>query len=132
MKPEKLNLRDILFRHQQWGGGRYDRRRKHVSEALSGQTPSGDPFDVEVTTTAPRCFNCPQHTHTKNAEFFIILSGHGVAYRNERQFDIEAGDCFIQYPGTSHRLYNSSDTDDLTFIVISEDHADDAESIQNP
>ena len=114
MKPEKVNLRDIAVRHQQWGDGRYDRGRKHVSEALTGTVPIGDPFDVEVTTFAPHCFNCPQHTHTKNAEFFIILSGRGIAYRDDRQFDIGAGDYFMQYPRTSHHIYNSSETDELT------------------
>ncbi|WP_395750599.1 cupin domain-containing protein [Prosthecobacter sp.] len=128
----KINLRDVPVQHQQWGDGRYDRRRKHVSEALSGRVPSGDPFDVEITTVAPGCFNCPQHTHTRNAEFFIILSGSGIAYHNDTEVPIEAGDCFMRHPGTSHHLHNLSTTEDLTFIVISQDHADDAESIQNP
>lgn len=132
MTPEKINLRDVPVRHQQWGDGRYDRKRKHVSEALTGRIPSGDPFDVEVTTVAPRCFNCPQHTHNRNAEFFIILSGSGIAYRVELEFEIEAGDCFMQPPGVSHHLFNASESEDLTFIVISENHADDEESIQNP
>jgi mannose-6-phosphate isomerase-like protein (cupin superfamily) len=38
----------------------------------------------------------------------------------------------MQPPGVSHHLFNASESEDLTFIGISEDHADDEESIQNP
>ena len=34
MDQPKINLADVPVQHQQWGKGRYDRKRRHVSVAL--------------------------------------------------------------------------------------------------
>lgn len=52
------------------------------------------------------------------AEFFIIVSGEGIMYRNDKDFRMKPGDCFYQTPGTYHRLFNTSETEDLVFYVI--------------
>ena len=39
-------------------------------------------------------------------------------YRDGREQDVLAGDCFIQPAGTRHRIRNASDDEDLVFYVV--------------
>ena len=39
-------------------------------------------------------------------------------YRGEKEYAIKKGDCFYQPAGTAHRMFNTSETDYLVFLVI--------------
>ncbi len=114
-----INTAEVPEIENFWGENqRY--KRKHISKAL-GSGQHGSPlhlFDVEMTKILPKHHNCPQHAHPEMAEFFIIVSGQGMMYRNDEEYEIKAGDCFYQAPGTYHRLFNTSETDHLVFFVI--------------
>ena len=121
MDQPKINLSDVPVQHQQWGKGRYDRKRRHISVALGNRDGTRHPFDVEYTVVAPGHYNCPHHAHSKMTEFFIVVSGQGRVERNDEVFEIRAGDCFIQHPGTFHHILNTSETEDLAFYIIADE-----------
>ncbi len=122
---EKINIRDVPIRHQVWEDGRFNRKRKDISVALGSTKEKPHPFDVELTSVAPQAYNCPFHKHSERTEFFIIVSGQAIVYRNDSTFEVNAGDCFIQHPKTAHRMFNPSETDELVFYVIADEVAND-------
>lgn len=121
MEPNKVNLRDVPVQHQQWGDGRYDRKRRHLSVALGNTKENRHPFDVEFTVVAPGKYNCPHHSHSRMTEFFIIISGEGRVERNDEVFEVGPGDSFIQHPGTFHHILNTSETAELSFYIIADE-----------
>ena len=121
MEVSKVNLADVPVQHQQWGDGRYDRKRRHLSAALGHLREKRHPFDVEYTVVAPGCFNCPHHSHSRMTEFFIIVAGRGRVERNDEVFEVGPGDIFIQPPGTFHHILNASETEDLAFYIIADE-----------
>jgi len=119
--PALINLSKVPEVKNFWGENeRYKRYRKHISKALgSGEKGAAPhPFDVELTRIVPGHHNCPQHSHAGMAEFFVILSGEGIMYRNDEEYPIREGDCFYQEAGTAHRMLNTSKAEDLVFLVI--------------
>ena len=114
-------MKDVPEVKNFWGENeRYKRYRKHISKTLgSGEDGAGThPFDVELTRIVPGQHNCPLHSHAGMAEFFVILSGEGIMYKNDEEYPVHKGDCFYQEPGTRHRMLNTSGEEDLVFFVI--------------
>lgn len=101
-----------------WSGTDYERFRRHVSVALGNAPQSRHPFDVELTRVAPGRAPCPVHEHSATWEFFIVVAGRGEVHRDGQTHAVGPGDCFLQPPGTRHRVRNASDTEDLLFYVI--------------
>ena len=66
------------------------------------------------------------------AEFFIIASGEGIMYRDDAEYPIREGDCFYQPAGTYHRMFNTSETEDLVFYVIANEVANPSTVILKP
>ena len=132
--PPLINITDVPKIDNFWGENqRYKRKRKHISKALgSGEGKPTHPFDVEMTAILPRHHNCPQHAHPEMAEFFIIASGEGIMYRDDAEYPIREGDCFYQPAGTYHRMFNTSETDELVFYVIANEVANPSTVILKP
>jgi mannose-6-phosphate isomerase-like protein (cupin superfamily) len=133
--PPIINIDDVPEQKNFWGENeRYKRMRKHLSIALGSGVEGGavHPFDVEQTRILPRHHNCPQHAHPEMAEFFIIVSGEGIMYRNDEDFQVKSGYCFYQAPGVYHRMFNTSETEDLVFYVIANEVEKPAVDILKP
>ena len=115
-----ISQNDIEEEHQQWSweDGNYERFRRHLSVALGNTEADPHPFDVELTRLPPGAKPCPVHAHANRWEFFIVVSGTGHVHRNGEIVDVKAGDCFMQPGGTRHRIWNASDTEELTYYVI--------------
>lgn len=120
----KINQSDVPEEHHQWSwnGADYERYRRHISVALGNRKESPHAFDVEMTRVPPGAAPCPVHSHENWWEFFMVVSGYGKIHRNGEEFDAVAGDCFLQPPGTRHRIRNASETADLVFYVIANEH----------
>lgn len=58
------------------------------------------------------------HTHTKDEEFYYIVSGKGIMTLDQERFEVTTGDITAVYPGGMHGLENTSN-EDLRIIVIS-------------
>jgi uncharacterized cupin superfamily protein len=58
------------------------------------------------------------HTHTRDQEYYYVVSGTGVMTLDGKEHDVAAGDITIVFPGGTHGLANRSDKD-LRIIVIS-------------
>ena len=116
----KINLDQVPGQHQiwSWEGANYERTHQHISVALGNGEEHPHPFDVELTRVPSGAAPCPVHSHTHWWEFFIIVSGRGEISRNEEIWEAGPGDCFVQPPGTRHRIRNLSQTEDLVYYVI--------------
>jgi mannose-6-phosphate isomerase-like protein (cupin superfamily) len=114
----KIHIDDVPEERQEWSweGHDYQRYRKHLSVALGHD--GSHPFDVERVRLAPGRAPCPVHEHSAMWEFFLVVSGSGEVHRNGETHTVAAGDCFLQPPGTRHRVRNASDREDLVFYVI--------------
>lgn len=125
MSVEKINIAEITPKNCVYGQGRFRTNRRLLTQALGATEGNPFPFDIEHVGVPPGSHNWYQHTHTHWTEFYIIVSGQGIVYRDERSFEVGAGDCFVQPPGTSHRMFNSSESEELVyFIVTNEDDRD--------
>ena len=125
MPSWKIHLDDVPCELQKWSweDGTYERTRQHISVALGNDDETPHPFDVELTTVSPGAAPCPVHSHTRYWEFFIVVSGRGEISRNGDTFEARAGDCFVQPPGTEHRVRNVSDREPLVYYVIANEDA---------
>ena len=122
----KINLKDVPVEHQQWHwqDNTYERHRQHISVALGNTKDNPHPFDVELTRVPPGARPCPVHVHSHQWEFFIIVSGKAIVQREGETVEAVVGDCLMQPAGTRHRIRNSSETEDLVFYVIANEHKD--------
>ena len=127
MSIEKINIDRMEAEERVFGQGRYHTFRRRLSRALGSGERELHPFDVEHVAVPPRHYNWPQHTHTHWTEFYIILSGQGIVYRNENSFEVGPGDCFVQPPGISHRMHNPSESENLVYYIIA--NADERDSL---
>ena len=57
------------------------------------------------------------HTHVGDAEFFYILSGHGVASDDGIEIAVEAGDVVVTADGHAHGLRNDGQ-DPLELLAL--------------
>ena len=128
MSSWKINLKDVPVEHQQWHwrDGAYTRYRQHISAALGNAKDDPHPFDVELTRVPPGSRPCPVHAHSHQWEFFIIVSGKAIVQREDETVEAVAGDCLMQPAGTRHRIRNGSETEDLVFYVIANEHEDES------
>ena len=116
----KVNVEEMEEEIQRWSwkDGQYERGRRHVSVALGNTEASRHPFDVELTRVPPGAAPCPVHSHSATWEFFVVVSGRGEVSRDGETAIVGTGDCFVQPPGTRHRVRNASAEEDLVFYVI--------------
>lgn len=124
----KVNINDVPTEHREWSweSGNYDRYRQNISVALGNSEEARHPFDVELTRVPPGQKPCPVHEHSHWTEFFIVVSGTGEVTRNDEKARVGSGDCFIQPAGTRHRIANASETEDLVYYVIANEHPNDS------
>lgn len=124
----KINLNDVPEEHQEWSwqDGKYERYRRHISVALGNTEDNRHPFDAEYTRVPPGARPCPVHAHTHMWEFFIVVSGRAIVQRNGESVEAVEGDCFMQPAGTRHRIRNASETEDLVYYVIGNEHEEDS------
>ena len=122
-----INKDDVPEERQEWSwkSGRYTRHRKHISVAL-GNTDEQHPFDVELTRLPPSTSPCPVHAHTHRWEFFIVVSGQAIVVRDGEESVAVEGDCFMQPANIRHRIRNASDTEELAYYVIANEHEEDS------
>ena len=82
--------------------------------------PFGDAKNtlVSVYEIPPQKAAYPYHFHYKNEETFYILSGEGVLKTPEGERKVSAGELlfFPAGPEGTHKLTNSSDTENLIYI----------------
>ena len=105
--------------------GNYERYRQHVSIALGNAAVQPHPFDVELTRVPPDARPCPVHAHSHRWEFFIVVAGTAIVQREGETVRATVGDCFMQPAATRHRIRHGSESEDLGFYVIANEHQDD-------
>jgi uncharacterized cupin superfamily protein len=119
MADEKANIEEMEGQHRESPKGKYGMTRFQVSEALGAGTGT-EPFEVEFVRLHPGKLNFPCHAHQVGWEYYIVLSGKGEVRREDRWFEVGAGDNFVQKPGTAHQIRNPSETEDLLYYVIAD------------
>ncbi len=114
---EKINLAEIEEKSHHSPKRKFQVSRKDVSGALKTE---GQPFEVDWVRLQPGMTNFPYHAHQVQWEFYIVVSGRGIVRRNDRTFEVDAGDVFVQPPGTAHHIRNPNADEDLIYYVIAD------------
>lgn len=60
----------------------------------------------------------PLNSHEESAEIFIVLSGQAEAHSDDDVAKLGAGDILILQPGSEHRIFNTSETENLYTITV--------------
>jgi uncharacterized cupin superfamily protein len=58
------------------------------------------------------------HKHTRDEEYYYIVSGKGIMTLDDQRIEVSGGDMTAVYPGGMHGLENTG-SEDLRIIVIS-------------
>lgn len=83
---------------------------------------------VGIYEIPPQKSAYPLHYHLKNEETFYIISGEGVLYTKDGEVKVCKGDIMF-FPASedgAHQLFNTSKTENLTYIDFSVIHDLDA------
>ncbi len=105
--------------------GKYHSFCKDISLALGGIKDTGawgggHPFDLQQRRVPPGASVCPLHAHTLQWELFVVVAGTATVRTGDGQKTVvEAGDTFVQAPGTAHQITNTGTTD-FVFMVIAD------------
>jgi mannose-6-phosphate isomerase-like protein (cupin superfamily) len=69
------------------------------------------------------------HVHTGKAEYWVILSGHGVVRVGATSIPVAEGDIVVTPPSVPHGLINTGSAD-LTFLNIVQPTGDEITSVE--
>ncbi len=111
--------------------GTFQGSSKNISLALGRDPDSSDyierqPFDLELLRIPPGKKPYPYHAHSHQWEFYLVVSGSGLARDDDGTTRIVAGDAFLYKPGEAHQLINDGDEDLLLYVIADNpfnDHA---------
>lgn len=65
----------------------------------------------------------PDNSHPESTEVFVVLAGTGLAHSDEHTVTLAAGDVLVLYPGSTHRIENTSATERLYTVTVMADDA---------
>lgn len=110
--------------------GVYVSHYREVSRAFSDLKPkavgtrapsSGErPFEVDLVRIAPGKKLCPEHAHSGQWEYYIVLSGEGTLLQGEGESaPMRPGDHLSQPPGWIHTIENTGTKDLLYYVIAS-------------
>ena len=121
---KKVRIADLPWDERKSPAGKYHSFCRDISLALGGKKDigpwgGGHPFDLQLRRVPPRASVCPLHAHTVQWELFVVLSGTAAVRVNDETYTVEAGDAFLQPPGTAHQITNTG-KDDFAFYVIAD------------
>ena len=112
----KINIHALPEEEQKSPTGKYHSFCKNISHALGaprdiGQWGGGHPFDLQIRRVPPGAAVCPQHAHTVQFELFVVISGTATVRVDAATHTVQAGDAFVQAPGTAHQILNAGTED---------------------
>jgi quercetin dioxygenase-like cupin family protein len=110
-KKSEMPAKDIERCHE--GSGAI-----HWIGVLDGESPGGKQLRFIHDDVLPPGTSIGIHRHTKDQEYYYIVSGRGIMTLDGREYEVAAGDIAAVFPGGSHGLENRSDGD-IRVIVIS-------------
>jgi quercetin dioxygenase-like cupin family protein len=68
-----------------------------LSTIQLGRLVGSEKIYVNLDRIQPGAKSCKYHSHTKQEEFFLILSGSGILRMNDEQYEVKKGD-FVSKP----------------------------------
>jgi uncharacterized cupin superfamily protein len=121
---KKINLNELSWDEGKSPTGKYHSYYKNISLLLGGVRDvgtwgGGHPFDLQMRRVPPGAAVCPLHAHTIQWELFVVVSGSATVRSDKEIHVVNAGDVFIQPPGTAHQILNTG-TEDFVFYVIAD------------
>ena len=95
---------------------------RNISVALGGKRDigpwgGGHPFDLQMRRVPPGATVCPLHAHTAQWELFVALSGEATVRVGESRQLVQAGEAFVQAPGTAHQIINTGSADFVFYVI---------------
>lgn len=121
---KKVNVASVEKEPWQSPKGTFAGEYQGITLALGADPRSTDlrkrlPFDVEITTLPPGAKNFPYHAHAAQTEFYLVISGAGLARDEAGEHPIGPGDAFFYHPGEAHQIINPG-PDPLVFYVVAD------------
>ncbi len=120
---EIAHVQEIKPRQMRSPGGKFVVDRYDLS-GLLGALPDnppekgGHPFAVERVSIPPQKQNYPLHSHSSQWEFYLIESGQGALITGSGEKPLSAGMVCMCEPDDAHALRNTSNEENLVFLVI--------------
>ena len=120
----KVNVAEVEKETWQSPKGAFAGTYQGITMALGADPRSTDlrkrlPFDVEITSLPPGVKNFPYHAHAAQTEFYLVISGTGLARDESGEHPIGPGDAFFYQPGEAHQIINTGE-EPLVFYVIAD------------
>ncbi len=97
---------------------------KGVTTAYLGKAAGSQRIYVNIDMLPSRTYSTKYHVHSKQEEFFVILSGHGMLRLNDEKMDISKGDFLSKICGVAHQFYNSGEEPMQILDVGTVEHGD--------
>ena len=126
---KKIRIADLSWEEFRSPSGKYQSSFQNISLALGGKRDvgtwgGGHPFDLQVRRVPPGATVCPLHAHTVQWELFVVLSGIATVRVDAETHSVQAGDAFVQPPGTAHQIVNTGKEDFLFYVIADNSPAD--------
>ncbi len=98
----KIQRMDNLEPRYVWCGA------KGLETRMLGEAAGSERLYVNVDTVPPGAFSTKYHSHSRQEEFFLILSGSGTVRMNDGEYAVSSGDCIAKPAGRgiAHQFYN--------------------------
>ena len=87
-----------------------------LASQMAGTADNGGAFDL-VISNMRRGAEPPPHVHSREDEFFYILSGEMKVYADGEVFQVTAGECMFLPRGKSHAWLITSDEVHLIAVI---------------
>ncbi len=80
---------------------------KSVTTAFLGRAAKSLKIYVNIDTLPAGTYSARYHAHSKQEEFFVILSGSGILRMNGEEAPVKEGDFISKKCGDIHQFFNS-------------------------
>ena len=126
---KKINIHQLPEEEQKSPTGKYHSFCRNVSLALGGKRDiglwgGGHPFDLQIRRVPPGAAVCPQHAHAVQWELFVVIGGTATIRVDATTDTVQAGDAFVQTPGTAHQIINTGKEDFIFYVIADHPPAD--------
>jgi uncharacterized cupin superfamily protein len=121
---KKVNIAQVTEEPWDSPKGKYAMRDRNISVALgldeqSPEARNRHPFDVELCRIPAGKAGCPFHSHTRQWEYYQVVSGTGRVRDTEGWTDVGPGDAFIFGPGEAHQV-SCGGPEDLVLLIVAD------------
>lgn len=113
----------MFFRLSEMEGSRREKIKDGPGGALCyyciapGEKPQGSRFTMVARMELDPGAAVGEHEHSRDEEFYVVLSGNGLFFDDGVRHEIGPGDMMITLQGHSHSIENTG-SEPLVFVAV--------------